>query len=183
MNNFNVRAMVDEINNTRTQTSANTKDENRVMRAMLNDPTFKVDIWGRNGIEGQYCPYEEARTLVANILKDTAKISTTEANDLASHYEFGKQESNIMIGISKEFLNTYIETGRKLPLGGRETSNISIAKKVKESRSNSFPRKIGVNEDGTDKYETVTEGDIPTPGSLKVYSSAPSWLNNKDTNK
>lgn len=183
MNNFNVRALVDEINNTRTQTSANTKDENRVMRAMLNDPTFKVDIWGRNGIEGQYCPYEEARTLVANILKDTAKISTTEANDLASHYEFGKQESNIMIGISKEFLNTYIETGRKLPLGGREASNISIAKKVKESRSNSFPRKIGVNEDGTDKYETVTEGDIPTHGSLKVYSSAPSWLNNKDTNK
>lgn len=180
MNNFNVQALVDEINTTRTQTSANTKDENRVMRAMLNDPTFKVDIWSKNGIEGQYCPYNEARTLVANIIKDTTKVSTAEAVELASQYEFGKQESTILVGISKEFINTYIETGRKLPLGGRETSNISIAKKVKESRSNSFPKKIGVNEDGTDRYETVTEGDIPTHGSLKVYSSAPSWLNNKN---
>lgn len=177
MSNFNVKELLNEINTTRTQTSANAKDENRVMRAMLNDPTFKVDVWSRNGIDGQYCPYDEARTLVANIVKDTTKISSTEASDLAAQYEFGKQEAGIMVGISKEFINTYIETGRKLPLGGRETSNISIAKKVKESRSNSFTKKIGVNEDGTDKYETVTEGLIPTHGSLKVYSPAPIWLN------
>lgn len=177
MNNFNVKSLIEEINSTRTQTSANVKDENRVMRAMLNDPTFVVDVWSRDGITSQYCPYKEARNLVANIIKDTTKIPSNEANELAFQYEFGKQESDIMIGISKEFINTYIETGRKLPLGARETSNISIAKKVKESRSNSFPKKIGINEDGSDKYETVTEGNIPTHGSLKVYSPAPVWLN------
>lgn len=182
MSNFDVKSLVNEIDSTRTQTSANAKDENRVMRAMLNDPTFKVDVWSRNGIENQYCPYDEARTLVSNIIKDTTKISAREADELASKYEFGKQEAGIMIGISKEFINTYIETGRKLPLGGRETSNISIAKKVKESRSNSFIKKIGVNDDGTDKLETVNDGTIPTHGSLKVYSSAPSWLN-KSTEK
>lgn len=154
MSEFNVKELVANIEESRTQTSANAKDENRVMRAMLNDPTFKVDVWGRNGIEGQYCPYEEARTLVANIVKDTTKISAKEASDLASQYEFGKQEAGIMINISKEFVNTYIETGRKLPLGGRESSNISIAKKVKESK---------------------TDGSI-THGSLKVYSSAPVWI-------
>lgn len=174
-----VKALVKEINETRTQTSASAKDEVRVMRAMLNDPTFKVDVWGRSGIEGQYSPYDEARSMVANIIKDTTKITAKEASDLASNYEFGKQEAAAMVGISKEFINTYIETGRKLPLGGRETSNISIAKKVKEARPNSFPKKVGVNDDGTDRYETVDDGIIPAHGSLKVYSSAPSWLTKK----
>lgn len=176
MSNVSVRDLVNEINETRTQTSASNKDEVRVMNAMLNDPDFKVDVWGRNGIEGQYCPYDEARNMVANIIKDTTKISSQEATDLASNYKFGKQESSVMIGISKEFINTYIETGRKLPLGGRADSNISIAKKVKEARANTFPKKVGVNDDGTDRYETVDQGTIPAHGSLKVYSPAPSWL-------
>ena len=115
--------------------------------------------------------------MVSNIIKDTTKISSKEAIDLANNYEFGKQESNIMIGISKEFINTYIETGRKLPLGGRETSNISIAKKVKEAKVGGTPKKVGVNDDGTDKYESVSDGSVtPAHGSIKVYSSCPLWL-------
>jgi hypothetical protein len=179
MESTSVMALVKEINETRTQTSASNKDEIRVMRAMLNDPTFKVDVYSRSGVEGQYCPYEDARTMISNIIRDTTKISSKEATDLAASYEFGKQEAATMIGISKEFINTYIETGRKLPLGGRETSNISIAKKTKEARSNSFPKKVGINDDGSDRYETVDDGVIPAHGSLKVYSSAPSWLTKK----
>ena len=176
MSTVSVRDLIKEISETRTQTSASSKDETRVMSAMLNDPTFKVDVYGRNGIEGQYCPYDDARSMVANIIKDTTKISAQEATDLASNYKFGKQESNVMIGLTKEFINTYIETGRKLPLGGRADSNISIAKKVKEARANTFPKKVGINDDGTDRYETVDQGIIPAHGSLKVYSQAPSWL-------
>lgn len=176
MSNTAVRQLIAEINEARTQTSSSVKDEVRVMRAMLNDPTFKVDVWDKDGIVGQYCPYDEARAMVANIIKDTTKISNNEATDLASSYEFGNQEASIMIGISKEFINTYIETGRKLPLGGRETSDIAIAKKVKEAHTNSYPKKVGVNEDGTDKYETVDDGVVPEHGSLKVYSPTPSWL-------
>ena len=122
-----VKQLIDEINTTRTQTSSSIKDETRVMKAMLNDPDFKVDIYGKSGVEGSYCPYEESRTMIANIIKETTKISKQEATALADSYEFGNQEANIMIGISKEFINTYLETGRKLPLGGREDSNISIA--------------------------------------------------------
>ena len=47
-----VRELVNEINNTRTQTSASAKDEVRVMKAMLNDPDFKVDVYGKSGVEG-----------------------------------------------------------------------------------------------------------------------------------
>ena len=175
-----VKELINEINTTRTQVSASTKDEIRVMKAMLNDPTFKVDVYGKSGVEGSYCPYEESRMMITNILKDTAKITTKEAMELSNQYEFGKQESAIMVGLSKEFVNTYIETGRKLPLGGREKSNISIAKKVKEEKVGSTLRKVVVNSDGTDKYENITDNS-PTPEhvSLRVFSSCPPWLKTK----
>jgi hypothetical protein len=176
MENVSVKALIKEINETKTQISASAKDEQRVMRAMLNDPTFKVDIYGKGGVKGQYCPYDDARQMISSIIKDTTHMGTKEAEELASGYEFGKNEATTMINISKEFVNTYVETGRKLPLGGRADSDISIAKKVKEAKANTYPKKVGVNADGTDKYETVTEGTIPAHGSLKVYSPAPSWL-------
>lgn len=170
-----VKNLIEEINSSRSQTSASIKDEVKVMRAMLNDPTYKVDVWSRSGIEEQYCPYDEARSMIAKVLTDTTKISSNEAQDLANNYVFGKQESAIMVGISKEFVNTYIETGRKLPLGGRETSNISIAKKIKPETSKTFSKKVGVNDDGTDKFEKASV-IVPEHGSLKVFSSAPSWI-------
>jgi hypothetical protein len=168
--------LVTEINNTRSQTSASAKDEIRVMRAMLNDPDFVVDVYGKSGVEGQYCPYDDAHNMAANIIKGATRMSTKEAEHLAANYEFTKQDACTFIDISKEFINTYIETGRKLPLGGRERSNISISKKVKEERTNNFPKKVGVNDDGTDKYETCGEGTIPSHGSLRVHSSCPPWL-------
>ena len=171
-----VKQLIDEINKTRTQKSASIKDETRVMKAMLNDPDFKVDIYGKSGIEGSYCPYEESRTMIANIIKETTKISKPEATALADSYEFGNQEANIMIGISKEFINTYLETGRKLPLGGRKDSNISIIKKTKPAREGGFPVKSGVNSDGSDKYVKSNQDIIPAHGSLKVYSPCPEWL-------
>ena len=115
-----VRELINEINTTRTQASSKAKDEVRVMKAMLNEPEFKVDVYGKSGVEGQYCPYEESRIMVSNIIKNTTKVSQQEAMSLANSYEFGNQEATIMVGLSKEFINTYIETGRKLPLGGRE---------------------------------------------------------------
>lgn len=171
-----VMELVKEINETRTQTSASTKDEIRVMQAMLNDPDFVVDVYGKSGVVGQYCPYDDARNMAANIIKGATKMSTKEAEHLAENYEFTKSDANTLINISKEFVNTYVETGRKLPLGGREKSNIALSKKVKGERSNNFPKKVGVNDDGTDKYESCGEGTIPAHNSLRVHSSCPPWL-------
>jgi len=174
-----VTELVQEINEARKKkTSASSKDEVRVMRAMVNDPEFVIDVYGGDGVIGQFSPCETAHNMAANIIKGAAKVSSKEAEELAANYEFTKQDAEALVSISKEFINTYIETGRKLPLGGRETSNIAIAKKVKEERSNSFPKKVGVNSDGSDKYESVKDGVIPSHGSLKVYSSCPSWVKN-----
>ena len=171
-----VRQLVEEIDKNRNQIGASQKDEVRVMQTMLNDKDFKVDVYGNSGIEGVYCPFEESRIMIANILKDTAKISTKEAAELSNNYEYGKKESAIMVGLSKEFINTYINTGRKLPLGGRERSNISIVKKEKKAKALSYPKKIGVNEDGTDRYEIVDDGVTPDHISLRVFGGCPSWL-------
>lgn len=170
--------LIKEINETRTQTSASTKDELRVMQAMLNDNEFVVDVYGKSGAIGQYCPCEDAHNMAANIIKGAAKITTKEAEHLADNYEFTKQDASTFVNISKEFINTYVETGRKLPLGGREKSNIALSKKIKEERSNKFPKKVGVNDDGTDKYESCGDGVIPSHNSLRVHSSCPPWLKN-----
>ena len=171
-----VMELVKEINETRSQTSASAKDELRVMQAMLNDPEFVVDVYGKTGVIDQYCPYDDARGLVASIVKGATKITTKEAEHLAESYEFSKSDATTFVNISKEFINTYVETGRKLPLGGREKSNIALSKKVKGERSNNFPKKVGVNDDGTDKYESCGEGIIPAHNSLRVHSSCPAWL-------
>ena len=171
-----VEELIKEINETRTQTSASAKDETRVMRTMLNDPTFKVNVYGKSGVEGVYCPYEESRTMIGNIIRDTTKISGKEAMELSQSYEFGKQESNIMIGISKEFINTYLETGRKLPLGGRATSNVKLIIKHEEEKTKRYPKKVGVNEDGTVRYDQNATTVIPAHDTIRVQGSCPSWL-------
>ena len=173
---YNVMELINEINETRTQVSACAKDELRVMTAMLNDPNFVVDVYGKEGVIGQYCPYEDSRNMISNVIKSTTKISTKEANILAQDYEFTKQDANTFINISKEFINTYVETGRKLPLGGREKSNVALSKKVKNERNNNFPKKTDVDNNGSTVYEYCEDGVIPTHNSIRVHSSCPPWL-------
>lgn len=170
--------LVDMIDRSRTQSSANSKDELAVMRSMINDKDFKVDVYGKTGIVGTYCPYDDARMLVSKILTSATKIPGPEAAHLAESYEFSKQEAQVLVGLSKQFVLTYLDTGRKLPLGGRELSNISLAKKTKEARISTTPCKVGVNDDGTDKYENI-DVEIPSHETVKVFAPCPFWLRNK----
>lgn len=131
--------VIRDIQNTRTQVSANARDELRVAQAMLNDPTYSVDIYGKTGVIATYCPYEETRGMIASILKDTTHISTKEATELANGYSFDKNTAEAMIHFSKEFISTYTQTGRKLPLGCRATSNVALIAKHKEPKESSYP--------------------------------------------
>ena len=169
-----VKDLINEIKVNNKQTAASSKDEVRVMRAMLNDIDFKVDEYNKNGKCGEICPAKEARELAKNIIATTTKISSQEAEKLAENYEFKKSDAENMLAISKEFTNTYLSTGRKLTLGGRENSNISLAAKTIPSTTKSYPKKVGVNADGTTKYEKV-ETTIAEHGSIRVFSSCPSW--------
>ena len=159
----NVKLLVKDIKENLDKKTASQKDERSVMKAMLNDPNFKVGVYSKAGKVDEYSPYEDSRKLFANVISTTTKMSGSEALELAKGYEVTKSDADSMINISKEFVNTYLNTGRKLPLGGRETSNISLIKKEVAQRETRVP-----NQDKT--------ALIPAHDSAKVYGSCPAWL-------
>lgn len=169
------KKLVQEIKEGLSQTSASCKDELKIMKSMLNDKDYRVDVYDNNGVAGSYCPYDDARTMVSSILCTATKISKGEADSLASNYEFKKSESETMINISKEFVNTYLQTGRKLPLGKREKSNVSLSIKEVEETTRMYPKKVGVNSDGSDRYEKV-ETHVPSYTGIKVIAPCPKWV-------
>lgn len=170
--------LVKEIKEGLSQTSASCKDELKVMKSMLNDKDYVVDVYNNDGVVGQYSPYEDARTMVSSIISSAAKVSKAEADNLAANYEFKKNESETLVNISKEFVNTYLQTGRKLPLGKREKSNVSLSIKEVEETTRMYPKKVGVNKDGSDRYEKV-ETHVPSYTGIKVIAPCPKWVKNQ----
>ena len=160
--------VVAEIKEGLSQRSSSQKDEVRVMRAMLNDPTYSVGIYDKSGKIGDYCPFEDSRSMLGSIINEATGIQPKEAKALANTFEFSNKEATSMVNISKEFINTYVETGRKLPLGGRENMNASISiKHVAESKKQFPVGGIGSKERG--------EVIIPAHDSLKVTAPCPVW--------
>lgn len=170
-----VKELQKEIKTNLSQISASQKDENRIMRAMLNDMDYVVDVYGKEGKIGTYCPAEDARAMAASIISNTAKIPTAEARELANNHKFSKAEADSMIGISKEFINTFLETGRKLPLGGRENSNVSLSIKRVKDAVKPYNKISGVDDSGKTIYEKASTF-VPAHNSVKVHASCPSWL-------
>jgi hypothetical protein len=171
----NVQNLIDEIKSNLTQKSSSRKDEVRVMKAMLNDTTYKVDVYDKSGKCGEYCPAESAKQLVASVLQNSAGISNTEADALAKGYEFSSQDAENMIGISKEFVNTYVHTGRKIAMGGREKSNISLELKEVEATSRPYPKVVGIDSNGKKIYGRGMS-KIGAYEGLKVNAPCPAWI-------
>src|SRR5574344_1869329 len=165
-----VQSIIKKISDTHTQVSSSQKDEIKVMKALINDKSYVVDVYGKNGVEGTLCPAQEARDLASSVIATTTKISSAEASALADNYEFRNAEAVNMINISKEFINTYLQTGRKLPLGGRAKSDIAIAKKEVAGGVKNYPKKVGVDENGKAVIEIKQTEPIPAYESIKVFA-------------
>lgn len=171
-----VKELVNDIKSNLSQASSSQRDELRVMRSMLNDREYEVGVYSKEGQIGTVNPALEARDMIGSVLSSTAKISSEEAAKLADEHEFSKSEAGNMINISKEFVNTYLETGRKLPFGGRVDSDISIISKPVEAGPKFYPKKVGVDENGEPKYERSASVDKPAYNSARVIAPCPSWL-------
>lgn len=171
----NVQNLINEIKTNLTQKSSSRKDEVRVMKAMLNDTTYKVDVYDKSGKCGEYCPAESAKQIVSSVLQHSAGISNTEADALAKGYEFSAQDAENMVGISKEFVNTYVHTGRKLAMGGREKSNISLELKEVEAASRPYPKVVGIDSNGKKIYGRGIS-KIGAYEGLKVTAPCPAWV-------
>lgn len=156
-----------------SQRSASAKDETRVMQAMLNDPDYKVGEYTKAGKVGEYCPRESAQAVVKSIIQNGAKVSSAEANSIAQGYQFSKSEAENMCDISKEFINTYVQCGRKLPLGGRENMNVSLAIKRVPAQDKKLPNK-GIS--GATNKDIIK---IPAHNTIKSQGGCPKWLRKK----
>lgn len=170
MEKVSVKELVSNIKENLSQVSSSQKDEIAVMRAMLNDKDYTVDVYKRNGEVTQYCPSKDAREMVTSLIVGTTKMSTQEAAALAEDYEFKKSEAETLVNISKEYIHTYMGTGRKLPLGGREKSDVCLEAKNVEEKDRFFPCK--------DEKGAYTKGvtHIPAHQGIRVTAPCPSWL-------
>lgn len=170
-----VKSLVNEIKTGLSQTSSSNKDEIRVMKAMLSDPTYEVDVYSKEGVIDTYNPCKEFRGMCASIISSVAKVPQSEAANMMDNYEVKKSEASSMVGISKEFVNTFLHTGRKLPLGARETSDVSLSLKSVAPSTRLFPQKVGVNDDGTARY-SKSPTTVPAHDSIRVHAPCPSWV-------
>ena len=170
-----VKSLLDEISSNLSQKSASRKDEIRIMQTMLSDTSYQVNVYGKDGIESVYNPAEDFRDMCASVMSHAAKIPMAEATQLMDGYQVSKNEAASAINISKEFVNTFLKTGRKLPLGAREKSDVSLIRKEVAASTKLYPQKIGVGDDGSDIY-SKTPTTIPAHESIRVQAPCPSWI-------
>jgi hypothetical protein len=113
--------------------------------------------------------------MLSSVIASTTKISKDEAEHLAGEHDFSKAEAASMVGIGKEFINTYTETGRKLPLGGRETSSVSLlGKEVPESVTR-YPKKV-VLPNGKEEWNPNATKMVAAHKTIKSSGPCPSWI-------
>lgn len=169
-----VEELLHDINVNLSQRSASQKDEVRVMQEMLNDKTYVVGEYSKDGKVGEYCPSADARKLVTSIVANGAKVPMAEAKAIGENYEFSRTDANTMVNLSKEFINTYVQTGRKLPLGGREKMNTSLALKSVETRRKTLPETPLTKASGKVNAEII----IPGYDTIKAQGGCPRWVKN-----
>ena len=152
-----VKSVVSSIKKDLRQSSSSSKDEVTVMMAMMNDKTYKVDELGKDGqVVSTYCPAEVAQDLAATIIKSATKVSAAEADELAKNHTFGRKEATAMVTMSKEFVNTYLDCGRKIKFGNREGKSLVLSQKDKEASNCTFPKRTGYDESGKPIYQLAS---------------------------
>ena len=154
--------IIKDVKSNVTQCSSSKKDEITVMQAMMNDTNFSVDVYSKGGKVDEYYPSRELRKVVTNVVASTTHIPVKEATELVNAYEFTRVDAAAMVNMSKEFVNTYLQTGRKLPLGGRKNSDIELMWKTE----------IPIKSETGERLNTF----IPAHGGIKAINPCPEWL-------
>lgn len=132
--------LIQEIVDNTNQMSVNKIDEVRLMQSMLNDKQFKVAIHERGkGFTGSRSPRDTAISLAVDTLSGIVGMSGKEAKALAENYEFTKKDAQRFVDISKDFIGTYMQSGRKINIVSEPRGEISIGLKYIEAHNKSVP--------------------------------------------
>lgn len=142
-----IKSLMEEIRKTtKKQRSASRVDEIRVMRTMINDPEYSVSIYDKNkGYIGTRSPREEAVKFISNVTSAITGIESKSAYELAKRYEFTKKDACFLLENHKDFTQTYLSTGRKLPIIQTESAEASIFSRELSEREKSVPSGTGSN--------------------------------------
>lgn len=136
-----------------TQVAVNKADEVEVMQTMLNDKEFSVAVFDRNkGYMGSRSPRNEAIQLAVDTLSGVTGMSTVEAHALTENYEYTKRDAAHFINIGKDFIGTYLQSGRKMTLISEPRIEATVSLKHVEEHDKSVP-------------------DRDNPGSVKVVKT------------
>lgn len=134
--------LIKEIIENTSQTAVNRIDEVRVMQSMLNDKDFKVAVYDKKkGFIGSRSPRDTAIDLTVDTLSGVTGMSSKEARTLAEEYEFTKKDAQRFVDISKDFIGTYMQSGRKIGIVNEPRGEISIGLKYIEEHDKSVPDK------------------------------------------
>ncbi len=153
----------DEVKAGVKQKSSSKKDEVTIMKALMNDSNHSTKIYGTKDGVDTYYPSQDLRKVVANAVSDITKIPMKEAAELVKNYEFTKSDAQTMVNFSKEFVYSYLQTGRKLPLGGRFESDVELIWKSISTRKANIPSKVNKSM------------IIPEHGGIRAINKTPDW--------
>lgn len=135
---------------TETQTSINKADELKVMTTMLNDPDFSVGVYDKKiGYIGQRCPHDEAVKFVGDVIQRATGLEKKDATHLASNLEFTKKDAGFLITNMKDFLATYIGTGRKINIMQTSTTEANLFAREMSASTKTIPNKDNPKESRT----------------------------------
>lgn len=150
-----VETLVEDIKKSTTQIAINKVDEIRVMRAMLNDKDFSVGIYEKGiGFVGTRCPHEEAVNFVKHVLMGATGLDGKDSRHLAENYEFTKRDANFLLEVSRDFIQTYMGTGRKLNVMQTAATEACVFTRPVEASTKYVP-------------------DKENPGASKVITTSP----------
>ena len=172
---------LDQINQNNVKRIYDTKssrDEIRVMQGMMNDTTYQVNVYQGNNITGIYNPAVTFRNMFSSVLSEMTGMNKIETNEIVKNYTFDQKSASTMVDFSKEFINTYLKTERKIPLGGRDKSNIALKSKTIPAGFIKYPVKITENNDGKVVCESK-QAYVPEYKSVKIFAPCPIWLKDK----
>ena len=160
---------------TKKQKAVSKVDEIKVMRTMLNDPDYSISIYDKTkGLVGTRCPREEAVAFIASVSSSITGLDSNSAKEIAKDYEFTKKDAIFLIENSKDFIGTYLETGRKLPIVQNETSQAALIMKHVESKD----KKVSSILMGNSNNSKVESGTVTIPAFDKIVckSNCPKYL-------
>ena len=135
-------SLIDEIKSNTKQISVNKIDEVKVMKSMLNDKNFRLGIYDKNeGYIGEHCPAEEATIFVKNIIQGATGLDARDSMHLAESYEFTKKDATFMLSNMRDFIDIYMQSGRKLNIIQNQTTEANIYTREMGSTTKIVPDK------------------------------------------